>query len=189
MININNKMEQHIRCHYGSEIALIIAAVAAVAAAGVSAYGAYEQGQAQKEMSKYNAEVARNNAKAINSQTDYDVQRIKDRNRRIRATQASGFLKSGVTLEGSAQDVLYDSSLEGEMDALSVAYKGTIQSNAAKSGAALYNMQGNIAQQNAAYSATGSILGGVGSAAGYTAQYNQYQAQNTQRNPSFKTGS
>jgi hypothetical protein len=167
MITLNRKMDRLVSSEYvATSTALIIAAATAVVGAGVSAYGMYQQGQSQKEMAKYNQKIATNNAIASKQQANYDANRIRDRNRRIRSNQATSFLKSGVTLEGSAQDVLYDSSLEGEMDALSAVYKGKVSSRNSLAQGTIFGMEGDAAVNNANIGMISTGVGAVGSAMG-----------------------
>lgn len=167
------------------DIFYIIAIVAAIAAASVSAYGAHQAAKSQEDVADYNAKVARNNAIAAKNSASYDADRLRDRNKRLRATQATSYLKAGVTLEGSAQDVMYDSALEGEMDALSVVYKGQLEINSQGAGADIYKMQGGAARQTGQYAVASSVLSGVGSAG---SAYGSYQNASYRRdNPQFKS--
>ena len=56
--------------YVSTTIVLIVAAVAAIASAGVSAYGMYQQGQAQKQIADYNAKVSRNSAIAARQEAE-----------------------------------------------------------------------------------------------------------------------
>lgn len=163
--------------------ALAAAAVASIAAAGISAYGMYSQGQAQKKMAEYNAEVAANAAKSSQMQGQAEAERIRDRNARVAGAQRASFLSSGVTISGSASDVMYDSALEGELDAMMAIYRGDIGANQANSQAELSRMQGRAAQSASMYNATGTLLTGVGNSLGY---YGEYKAEKLkQSNPTL----
>jgi len=92
-------------------------AAAALQAGEANARAAELSGQAQVTADKTQAQLQLAQA---NQQAD-DIRR---KNARLAGTQRVAFLKSGVTLSGSAQDVMYDSALEGELDALNTRYTG-----------------------------------------------------------------
>jgi hypothetical protein len=161
--------------------ALTIAAVASVAGAGIAAYGAIQQGQAAKKMGDYNAKIAannaiiqQNNAKAAQQQASLEADRKRRIGKIIAGKQRAAATKSGVTFSGSVEDVMIDSSVNVEIDALTELYKGNLSSqdyiNRSASSLAegeLSKMQGRAARTSSYYSAAGSILSGAGSAAGY----------------------
>lgn len=100
--------------------------VMAGAAAALSAYSAVSTAQAQKAAGKYDEEVAEQNAE-INKRAGIDAQQrgadeaaqIKDRARRIAASQRAGAAAGGVTVDtGSALDLLTETAGMGELDAL-----------------------------------------------------------------------
>ncbi len=146
---------------------LAVAAVAAVASAGVSAYGMYQQGKTQEAIGNYNAKVDQNNAIAARQQAEFDAQRIRDRNVRLRGAQTAAASKSGLSISGSVQDVMFDSGTQGELDALTSIYKGSISSNAQVAAARLSTFEGNAAANASYVSAGGTLLGGVANAGQY----------------------
>lgn len=75
------------------------------------------QGLAQEQ-------IARRQATAAIQQAQAEAAAIRNENARVGGTQRVNYLKSGVTLSGSAQDVMYDSSIEGELNALNAMYRG-----------------------------------------------------------------
>lgn len=151
---------------FATATVLAIAAVAAsVAGAGVAAYSAHEQGKAQEGAAKFNAAVQRNNAMAAQQQAQYEADRIRKRNTYLRGAQNAAIAKSGIDISGSASDVIYDSAMQGEMDALAALYTGKVRSNADESGAMLSRLSGENARTSSYYSMAGSILGGVSGAA------------------------
>lgn len=161
--------------------ALTIAAVASVAGAGIAAYGAIQQGQAAKRMGDYNAKIAannskiqRNNALAAQQQAALESDRKRRIGKIVAGKQRAAASKSGVSYSGSVEDVMIDSSINVEIDALTELYKGNLSSqdyvNRAQSSLAegeLAKMQGRAARTSSYYSAAGSVLSGVGSGAGY----------------------
>lgn len=160
----------------------IIMGVVAAAGAATSAYGSYAAGQAQKSAAKFNAEVANNNATMAVQQANADATKIRDRNRRLAGTQRAALAKSGVNLSGSGEDVMYDSAIQGELDALTTIYKGHVEGVNYHSQASLDTFQGNSAYSAGLFSAGGSLLSGAGSMA---QAYGNYQS--IKANPKFKT--
>src|SRR5947209_1984568 len=94
-------------------IAAGVSAVAGLAGAGISAYGAYEQGQATKNAALYQSQVAQNNAKIAKQNADWDIEAgeiaAANRGQQVRAavgSQKASQGASGVDVNtGSAADV------------------------------------------------------------------------------------
>ena len=83
------------------------------------------------QVSELNAQIARNNAVMLErsasqarEKASYESERIDRLNRKLRATQRARFAASGVSLEGTAADVMFDSVLQGELDELAAIYIG-----------------------------------------------------------------
>lgn len=163
-----------------STVLAVVAVAAAVAGAGVGAYSAIQAGENAKQAADFNTAVQKNNALAAQQQAAYEAQRVRRRNALVSGAQRAAFSKAGVDISGSVNDVLYDSAVQGEMDAIAALYTGKVRSNSDRAGAMLSTLQGDNAQQSSYYSAAGSILGGVGSGASAGAGYIQRQ-----NNPTF----
>jgi hypothetical protein len=125
--------------------------LAATAASGVmAAGGAIRQGQAQKAQAKYQAAVERNNAMISGWQAQdaigrgrIEEQRQRLQTARIRGAQRAGMASSGVEIDsGSPLDVLQDTAMLGELDAL------TIRSNAEREAYGYRAQQGNLMAQS-----------------------------------------
>lgn len=90
---------------------------------------------------RYDAAVAKNtgivyenaaiasmqDAKRARHESQYEADRIRDRNKRLRGAQVVRVAKSGIMLEGSPSDVIYDSAVQGELDALAAEYIGDVE--------------------------------------------------------------
>jgi hypothetical protein len=109
-----------------------VALVAAVVGAGVSAYSAYESGQAQQDAARYQAAVARNNQIIADQYAAAEVakgQRLEDM-KRLETAQRQGAVKAAAAANGLDVDrgsplrLQEDTALLGEFDAQ------TIRSNA-----------------------------------------------------------
>ncbi|EPY03485.1 hypothetical protein [Magnetospirillum fulvum] len=162
----------------------VYAAVAAVAisviSAGMSAYGQMQQGEQQKKMADYQAAVGEQNAK-ISDRAAQDAEergRVAEQQQRLKTsqmigTQRSALASGGVQVDsGSALDVVADSAMLGEMDALTVrqnaereAYQYRVQAYSSRTQAGMSTLAGNNAASNAAWGAGTTLIGGLGSAA------------------------
>jgi hypothetical protein len=143
----------------GTEV-IILAAIAASTA--VTAYGQYQQGQAQERASNYQAAVQERNAQIAKQNAEYDAQRQSSRLRRAIGSQRAAVLASGIQMEGTALDLQQDTVQQGEMDRLAILYGGETAYQNAKSEAELSRMQGKAAAQAGTTAAFGTVLGGFG---------------------------
>ena len=150
-----------------------MAAVALSAAgAATSAVSASNAASAESDAQKFNAQVADNNATVARDKAKYEAARLKERNRRIASEQRGEYLASGLQLNGSVEDVLYDSSLQGELDVLSTAYSGKIQSNAQQADATLSRKRASSARSGVGLTVLGTALGAGSQITGSVATYN-----------------
>ena len=101
--------------------------IAAVVGAGTSAYGQQQQAKAQKAQADYNAEVQRNEAVMAERKATADAEAaarekrgIRQKARRIRATQEAGFAGAGVVMEGTPLAFLADTTMKEEEDILNI---------------------------------------------------------------------
>lgn len=170
--------------YVGTTTLLVAALVTSVISAGVSAYGMYEQGQAQKKMGEYNAKIAQNNATAAKQQADAESARIRARGNRLRGAQVASASKSGLILSGSVNDVIFDSSVENELDALTSLYKGRMTASSFQSQAVMSRFEGDTAASLGTIGAGGTLLSGAAQSFGYGAQIDYYSRTNQQ--PGFK---
>jgi hypothetical protein len=142
----------------GTEV-IILAAMAAGTA--VTAYGQYQQGQAQERALNYQAAVQERNAQIAKQNADYDAQRQSARLRRAIGSQRAAVLASGIQMEGTALELQQDTVQQAEMDRLAILYGGEINYQNARSEAELSRMQGKAAGQAGTTAAFGTLLGGA----------------------------
>lgn len=154
-------------------MAQAVIAVALVAAAGVSAYGAIAQGQAAEEAAEYNAKINENAAQAASFQAQAEAEQVRRRNVAILGRQKALLSKGGVTLSGSAEDLIYDSMVQGEFNRLSAEYGGNVQASYYQSRARLGLAEGRNARTAGYYGAASAVLsGGAGAASSYYSSRN-----------------
>jgi hypothetical protein len=145
--------------------------VLALVSAAVSAAGAMSSAQAQSDAAKYNSVIAKNNAQSAAQQGQFDAQQIRDKNRRILASQRSAFAANGGEVDsGSAADVSADSAQQGEMQALMAIYTGKTSATAYEAQSKLQAMQAGNAMTAGYIGVGSSIIGGVASAGMMDAQ-------------------
>jgi len=162
---------------------LIVAA--ALTAATVSAYGAYQQGQAAKAEGDYQAAVSRNNAIIAeqNAKASREAGEIEAREARRRTAQVAGQQEGRIAAgnielgTGTAADVLESTYTFGELDVQTILYNSKInernlklEANNLQSQAGLFEFQGRSRRLGANIQAGATLLGGVASAGyqGYT---------------------
>jgi hypothetical protein len=141
---------------------LLVSALAlSAASAGIGAYSSIQQGKAQEDAAKFNAAVARNNAIASQEQAQFDADRIRNKNRKVLGLQRAALAANGVELTGSAADLMFDSSVQSELEVAAAIYQGKVSAGAQNAQASLYERQGKDARTGSYWSATGTILGGA----------------------------
>ncbi len=149
------------------EAATAIMAVAAVVSAVVSAAGAMEQGKAAREQAQYQAAVADNNALAARQQSELEERQYREKARLALSSQRAKAAKNGVLAgEGSPLFVDTDTSETAEIDSLNIRRGGQLRSDSFRAQGALSLYQGAVADQQAQFRATTSLLDGVSKVAG-----------------------
>lgn len=164
-------------------------ALAAVSTA-MGAYGMYAQGQQQKAQAEYQAAVANNNA--IIAEQNAQIQdraaqdalsrgRIEEQQHRLKVAQIKGTQRSALAASGvavdtdSALDVLADTAMLGEMDALTIrnnaeresynfqvgAYNARAQAGNFRAESGLLSMAGSNAARNGTWGAATTLIGGA----------------------------
>lgn len=126
--------------------------------AGLSAVSAISSANQQKAASKYNAKVAENQAIAARQQAgaNAEMQR-RSSEKKIGSMQAS-YAASGVSIEGSALDILEESARNAEMDRQNILYGGELRAIGSEGTAMLEKSQGANAQTSGYLSAAGSLF-------------------------------
>lgn len=135
-----------------------------IAGAAISAYGAIQQGKAQKAASQYNAALAERNALVSTQQANAEAERIRVAASRVQGAMVARMGASGLTIDGSAIDALGDSAAQAQLDIETVKYRGKLEAMGYHSNAELDRMRGKTAQEQSYYRAASEILTGVGQA-------------------------
>ncbi len=158
----------------------ITSAVATVAATAVSAYGAIQQGQAAQNQADYQAAVDRNNQQVAEWQAADALDRGAEAERQHRTrvqqvlgSQRAAMASNGLDLSsGSPLDILSDTAMFGELDALTIrsnaereAYGHRVRSQDFAASAQLAQMRGSSAATAGMVGAGSTLLTGTGKVA------------------------
>jgi hypothetical protein len=110
---------------------------------------------------KYNAALARQNANWTRQETAENARQQNVEGRKQLGEMRASYGISGVTIEGSAFDVLEQSALAAKRDELNIQVEGARKSRSLEQGAELTMYQGKAAQQVGYYKGTGQAVNGV----------------------------
>jgi len=175
-----------------------IAVAAQVAGAAVSAYGAYSQGQAQKKMNQYNADVASQQAKITQRTAETNVNLVQGqaaeatKQERRNVAMIEGEQKGTLAAQGvgggsvTAADITTSTLDTAELDRQAIRYNADTKAWAVKSGADFeaWNLENqsnqySMAAKNAArageIAATSSLLGSASQVSNTSLMNKYYQ--------------
>jgi hypothetical protein len=145
--------------------AAIITGVTAIAGLGMSMYSSYQSGKqqeaaykAQAEGARYNQQVAEQNAQATENAGAYAEQQARLKAARLAGTQATGYAKSGVLMEGSPLDVMAETAALEEQDILATKYNYGVQAARYRSQAGFYGYEAQRQDNISGYPVQAGIL-------------------------------
>lgn len=155
-------------------IPLIVMAALTAASTGFAVAGSGQSSKAQQSAAKFNAAVASNNALSARQAATAEAERIRQRNRRLAGAQRAAYAKAGVDVSfGSPNDVIVDSGIQGEMDALTAVYTGSTTANNQRARSLLFTAEAESAKSSLPLTIAGQAVGGAASIVG---QYGTYKA-------------
>lgn len=133
----------------------------------MGAQNAKQQGAFQEAMAEQNAAYKEAAAQDAEKRGAVDADRYRRQVGQLIGSQRTGFAANGIDVNsGTAAEIQDDTAAFGEFDALTIANNAAREAWGYRVGAQNDLMNGRMAQSNARSAATGSILGGVGSAFG-----------------------
>lgn len=144
----------------GSSAVTVGGALSALGA-GVSAVSALQQGAAQADANRYNAQVAENNALAARQKAAFDEALRREQLARIQAQARANIGKAGGDFSGSALDIMAENAAAAELDALAVRYGGAVRAGGLEAQAAVDRAQATSARQSGYFGAGARILSGA----------------------------
>lgn len=143
-------------------VALPVIAVALTAiGTGVAAYSAVEQGKAADEASKRQQEAENANSKQAQDAAALEAAQVRRRNLLRMGSQRASAAKSGVLIDDSAADVIYDTAIQGELEALSATYSGAAASSYYRSRGVSARAEGRAARRAGNLGAGATLIGGL----------------------------
>jgi len=137
--------------------------IAGVAGTAMTAYGQIQQGKSAQAQGEYNARVTENNAiKARNQGTEKENQ-FRLQTQQLRKQQEAQFGANNVQLgSGSAADILAQTDMYGEVDALNIRNNTDDSVDNFNIDAQNERIKGNNARSAANVGAFSSLLSGAG---------------------------
>lgn len=137
------------------------------AGTAMSAIGSMQQGQAAKAAAGYNAAMMEQNATVERQQAGAREDAQRRQARQVLGAQRAAFAQSGGGMGGSAADVMGQSAMNAELDALTLRYEGDLRARGMESQAASERYSGRSSAMAGYMGAAGSILSGA-------ARYGEY---------------
>ena len=139
-----------------------ISANVSLASGLFSAVSAISQGSSQERLAERNAQIAKQQATQIEQEAAFEEGRKRSETQRLKASQraAQGAAGGGVDT-GSNLLVLEETATLGELDALTIRYRGDVQARRVRAQAETDIFEGQIAQQTGRLQAGTSLLTGV----------------------------
>lgn len=156
-----------------------IAVALAAIGTGVSTYAAIKQGNAADDAAKASANAERANAKAAQDAASLEAAQVRRKNLLRLGTQRANAAKSGVLIDGSSEDVIYDSAIQGELEALSTLYSGATQASYYGSRTKIERLSGKNAKSASRLQAGGTLIGGLGRTASSASDLPSMKRSNT----------
>ncbi len=145
---------------------IIIGTSMAILGTLTSAGGQYYQGQAEQGAYDYNADVMEQEADAEEVSARQEAELKREEIQTLISNQRVAYGVAGVALsEGSPLVVLAETAKEGEKEALTIRYGGSVKATSLRNRANLQRYYGGVAEKTGKTKATGTLLSGLGSAA------------------------
>lgn len=143
-----------------------ISANVSLASAVFGAASALSQARAQKRLASRNAAIAEQNAIQIKNEAAFEESVKRSETQRLKASQRAlqGVSGGGVDT-GSSLLVLEEQAVAGELDALTIRYKGDVGAARARNQAGTDRFEGELAKKTGVLRAGTSLLTGVTRAA------------------------
>jgi hypothetical protein len=144
--------------------------IVSLAGTGLSAYGAIQQGQAQKASSDAQAAAYRQQAVQTVKQGQFQGDMQKEKDNQAAGTQSAMVAGSGVTFAGSPMDAFASNASTNELNRGMTLHNATAQ-------AQTLNYQARLATISGRNSQTAGIIGGVSELFGGLAKVGTYVGQ------------
>jgi hypothetical protein len=128
--------------------------------------GAKAQAAAMWAAAQYNAETYRKNAEIVINQAAEDERKFRTIFAKDQGKSRANIGASGITVSGSALDVLEQNARDAEVDALQIRHEGTIRAYSFNRQAELALMEGRAGLRAGRTASSATLLEGAGRIAG-----------------------
>jgi hypothetical protein len=128
------------------------------------AQGLKAQANAEASMMEYNAGVGEAEAQAIRRKSLYDENILRQEVRSVVSTQTARYGTSGVLMEGSPTEVVLDSIVRGERDALQIREQGYLDASVTEDRAKFLRTQASYTRRAGVSAGNMALMSGLGSA-------------------------
>ena len=118
----------------------------------------YQQGATEAASRSYNAEAMKLEAGAALQQADAAEEAKRRSSREFFGRQRAAIAQSGLGVGGSVLDVVADSELNAELDALNIRYEGATRATSLRNQSAIESMLGKAAKKQGRIGAVASLL-------------------------------
>lgn len=135
----------------------------AIIGAVISGVGAMAQGMQQAAAAENQAAWQQRQAVIEQQRGEYEAGRERDRAKQLIARQRGGFLSAGVSLEGTPEDVIMDTTAETELDVQAIRYGAQIKSDSFTAQAQNSRMNASSARMGAVFGAITPMINAAGS--------------------------
>lgn len=143
----------------------MISGMLGVAGGGLSAFGSYAGGMAQRRTAEYNSRILQQKARMVEQVSAEETSQMHKEGRRLKASQTSGYAKSGAMIgSGTPLMVLAEQAGEMEMDVLKQRRNRAIEAQGLRSQAEMLRIQGKQASRAGIIGAGTALLGTAGKA-------------------------
>ena len=138
--------------------------------------GSVMQAQQQSAAGKYNqaiqnrnAEIADQEAKQIENQKEFDIQRFDKNFTQLQGQATTRILKTGADLSGTGLRVLRANAEEAEVERNTITYNANVAAAQRREAGNLYRIQGQFARQQGKQAAMTTLFKGATTLAGSSA--------------------
>lgn len=138
------------------------AAAIMLAGEGMKVVGNLYSGFAQASALDLNAKISERNARQVELDTAEVVARFRRQAKKQAGSRHSARGASGITLDGSAFDVMLDSAVEEELQAATITHQGKIEAMNLRLSAQIDKEQARVTRIGALFGAAGSAASGYG---------------------------
>ncbi len=148
-----------------------------LAGTAVSTVSTIKQGEAAAHASEQEAALRDQAARDITSQSEEEARRQAILNKKQLGSMKAGYGASGVSLDGSALDILEESAAQGELDLIAIRTDGERRARMARGEADISRGRAGSQRQGAYMSGAGNFLSGAAGA------YNNYADNKPPKEP------